>query len=321
MDKTRKPKMTLERMDALKEGSRRDRCWAWPGALDKDGFPLLAGSMAVRVAYARYVGPVGPEMMVRRTCEDRTCINPAHLFLEIRDKGGPKPREPKPPRAVRIVDGVAYIALPCGLEAIVDETDLSLVNDLTWHSHKKDRNVYAVHEGSPAERASGGPNRIPMQRLLFPAPEGLFVDHVDGNGLNNRRNNLRHCTHAENMRNRRPMKKTGLPKGVYREGCRFRAAITINRVTIQLGTFDTLIEAASAYDAGAAQHHGEFASPNNLPKPKVDILDLLDEAPQEPPRLPIGQKKIQRYRAANSVQIYERTVTLVGYDGDKEIWQ
>ncbi len=98
--------------------------------------------------------------------------------------------------------------------------------------------------------------------LMNPTP-GLRVDHIDGNKLNCRRANLRTCTHAENIRNRKKHKNgSSRFKGVHNDGVRWRARIKLNGKAKSLGTYRTEIEAALAYDRAAREMFGEFARPN-----------------------------------------------------------
>lgn len=106
-----------------------------------------------------------------------------------------------------------------------------------------------------------------MHRLVMGAVSGQIVDHISGDIRDNRRVNLRICTHAENMRNRRSVSGSSLYKGVKIElrpsgSSRIRATITHNRKTIHLGTFKTEEDAARAYDAMAIRLQGSFACTN-----------------------------------------------------------
>ncbi|MBN1362949.1 MAG: HNH endonuclease [Sedimentisphaerales bacterium] len=114
------------------------------------------------------------------------------------------------------------------------------------------------------------------------APKGMVVDHIDGNGLNNRRSNLRLCTPQQNQWNRcvsRARLQQGLFKGVHHrtDSGKPCARITYRGKTLHLGVFDTAIEAAKAYDRKAIELHGEFAY-LNFPE------DYDRQAPQSPAR-------------------------------------
>jgi hypothetical protein len=103
---------------------------------------------------------------------------------------------------------------------------------------------------------------LSMHRMVVNAPKGLFVDHINHNGLDNRKANLRICTNLQNLRNKRP--KTGCTseyKGVHwcKGRNKFRANIYLNKKAIHLGYFHDEIAAAKAYDEKARELFGEFA--------------------------------------------------------------
>ena len=105
-----------------------------------------------------------------------------------------------------------------------------------------------------------------MHRLLLPETE---VDHKSGDGLDNRRSNLRSATRSQNQANKFKKENTSSRfKGVYqrRNYRRFRAHIRVHGEEIHVGDFDSEIEAARAYDAAARKYHGEFAR-LNFPNP------------------------------------------------------
>lgn len=102
-----------------------------------------------------------------------------------------------------------------------------------------------------------------MHRVIMGlAPgDGRQVDHIDRNGLNNRRSNLRFATPSQNMYNASsPGNSTGF-RGVekVRGASRFNARIRVDGERFHLGSFPTAEDAARAYDAKAAEAHGEFA--------------------------------------------------------------
>ena len=101
------------------------------------------------------------------------------------------------------------------------------------------------------------------REILGLKPEDPDVDHWDGDGLNNRRGNLRPCTKAQNCCNR-GVSKNNLSgyKGVRRSGTKWTARIRFKRKLKYLGIFPTAHDAASAYDDAAIELFGEFAWTN-----------------------------------------------------------
>ena len=104
-------------------------------------------------------------------------------------------------------------------------------------------------------------HRIIWEMFNGPIPEGLLIDHIDGDKLNNRIDNLRIATRRQNRANSRAPEFAELPKGVTRLASgKYRAKLTY---TFSLGTFDTPEEAAEAYNNKAIELHGEFARIDN----------------------------------------------------------
>ena len=114
-----------------------------------------------------------------------------------------------------------------------------------------------------------GRKNVYLHRFLTEARTGLWVDHINGDTLDNRRSNLRVCTPAENRVNegkRRTANPTSKYKGVNREASgRFRATLSVSGTVVWREYFADEIEAAKAYDGAAARHHGAFAR-LNFPK-------------------------------------------------------
>ena len=101
-----------------------------------------------------------------------------------------------------------------------------------------------------------------MHRLISQPADGEFVDHIDGDGLNNRRANLRNCTHAQNMANTAVTRRNKLGlKGAFasKSGKAFRAVIRVSGQRMHLGYYATPEEAAAAYRGAAKVIYGEFA--------------------------------------------------------------
>ena len=155
------------------------------------------------------------------------------------------------------------IELTHGRFAKVDDEDVELLIHHQWHASPGANDNWYATTSVPAD---GGLKKLAMHRLLLNAPEGLEVDHINGDGLDNRRINLRLCTHAENMRNTGPRGGTSQYKGVQcrpERGSRpWQAMITSRGTTYNLGFFADEVEAAQAYDMMAGVLHGEFARLN-----------------------------------------------------------
>ncbi len=150
---------------------------------------------------------------------------------------------------------VKLIPLTQGKFAIVDDDDYEHLNKYKWCALKTHNNkFYAVRRKNN--------KTIIMHRQIMNVPEGLVVDHIDGNGLNNRKNNLRICTQAQNIHNSRPRRnRSSKYKGVFWDKVNKKWSTNIRKgdKRIYLGGFDDEIEAALAYDRKAAELFGEFA--------------------------------------------------------------
>lgn len=151
---------------------------------------------------------------------------------------------------------IRYIALTQGLFATVDVDDYERLAKYRWYFYQDGNTFYAFRrEGKRARK-------IIMHREIMDAPKGLVVDHRDGDGLNNRKSNLRVCTQAQNACNRRPRwDGTSVYKGVswYKPSKKWEAKITYKGKCTYLGRFDDEIEAAKVYDAKAKELFEEFA--------------------------------------------------------------
>lgn len=151
-----------------------------------------------------------------------------------------------------------------GYEAIVDDEDFERLSKFRWYAHNSGGRTRRP-EKRPARRTlvnEGRKVRFLVHDILMPPP-GMVVDHINGDPWDNRRCNLRVCTHTENLRNRKKHRGSSPYKGVtQQQGGRFIARISAERRGIHLGTFPTAEAAARAYDAAATVYHGEFARLN-----------------------------------------------------------
>ena len=149
-----------------------------------------------------------------------------------------------------------------GFDIEIDEEDRERILSLTWHRVKGksfDRGcIYFRHSHSRKQ----GTRQIWLHRFISMCPDGLFVDHKNGNTLDNRKENLRFCTPMENCRNTKMTKrnKTGY-KGVsfVKSKGKFVAYISIGGKNKGLGHFDDPKKAHEAYCEAAKKYHGEFA--------------------------------------------------------------
>jgi hypothetical protein len=159
---------------------------------------------------------------------------------------------------------VKRIRLPGGYSTLIDNDDEELVAGFRWRVLQLPK-LYYVH-------AWHGQLHIYMHRLIIGAPDRKHVDHVNGDGLDNRRLNLRIATPSQNHANRsadnRISGKTSRFKGVYFDRGREKwgATIHVNGKTQGLGRYDAEEAAAAAYDLAAVKAWGEFAR-TNLPQP------------------------------------------------------
>lgn len=153
--------------------------------------------------------------------------------------------------------------------AIVDASDFASVSSHSWWVNGQRYPVAKINGQAQA-----------MHRYIMGAGPGDVLDHIDGNPLNNRRENLRFCTHAQNMKNRRThnTNATGY-KGVQPRDGGWLVCIHADGKRTYVGFFDDPIEAALAYDRAAKRLHGDFARLNFDP-----MRDWIFPYSAEPPR-------------------------------------
>lgn len=154
--------------------------------------------------------------------------------------------------------GVTSLTLPSGHPTFVDTADLTLLEQYRWCIVQAKHTTY-VRGYRIGHRADG---YVPMHGLLMSPPEGMVADHINGNGLDNRRANLRVGTRAQNNANRRQLSGPSGYRGVRPHGDRWRAYISVNNRQVYLGLFDDPWDAALAYNGAAVDAWGPFARVN-----------------------------------------------------------
>lgn len=138
-------------------------------------------------------------------------------------------------RPIRVEDDVAYITLSGGVEAIIDAADVPVVQQWSWHALAKPHTTYA----RATVRVNGVSRKFRMHRVIVGANEGCIVDHINGNGLDNRRINLRIVSEAENSRNRRARRNGLVPNVRVSRAGRYEC-------WVRIGTFGSRREAEEA---------------------------------------------------------------------------
>lgn len=153
------------------------------------------------------------------------------------------------------------IALSRDKVALVDDEDYDRVLPYRWAAYRSPVKHYETWYAVNVDVGT-------MHRFILEPQDAQDVDHRDGDGLNNTRENLRVCTHQQNLWNKRKPYRNGRAtshyKGVYYDKVRgqWRAQIRVDGKTKKLGRHETEEAAARAYDAAAAYYFGEFARVN-----------------------------------------------------------
>lgn len=154
------------------------------------------------------------------------------------------------------------IPLTRGYFAQVDDADYEWLNQWKWYAQVTNNNIYAKRD----KKINKHRIHIAMHNLIMNPPDRMVVDHIDHNGLNCQRINMRICTHRQNTMN---SSATGASKylgvGICSKGVNkghITAQIHVSTKKIFLGNFKSEEAAAIAYDKAAIQYFGEFANLN-----------------------------------------------------------
>ena len=158
------------------------------------------------------------------------------------------------------------IQLTKGYTAIVDDEDYEELSKYRWRTHLETYTSYVVRAGLKAEGKRH--SVVLMHRQIMDCPSNMVIDHINHNGLDNRKENLRICTRAENSMNtiRKQLPKYKF-KGVCHMGGKrkekpYAAQIFKNQKKYHIGCFATPEEAARAYDKKALELFGQYAQLN-----------------------------------------------------------
>jgi hypothetical protein len=148
------------------------------------------------------------------------------------------------------------IQLSQGYSAIIDDEDFERVIQHKWHTRKMSfEHIYASTRINKKQ--------IFLHRFILEMVDAkIKIDHINGNGLDNQRHNLRLATHAQNMANRKSKKKyKGVRIDTHRKTIKYRVELQHEGKSYRQ-SFKTEIEAAKAYNEMALKYHGEFANLN-----------------------------------------------------------
>jgi hypothetical protein len=184
------------------------------------------------------------EMLPTETCRN----------FKVKTWKRPRPKRCEAPAALPVEGAdpsIRRIPLGNGLFATVDAADYEMVRQYKWHAIRKGSKIYACcHKGRKL---------VTMHRMIKRPRKGYVVDHIDGNGLNNRRCNLREWTVQQNRANARPRGGSSRFVGVYRRGDKWVAGLLYRGKYYYLGLFDGEVEAAKTRDRKAYELLGEYA--------------------------------------------------------------
>jgi hypothetical protein len=140
--------------------------------------------------------------------------------------------------AEEVTPGVTRVLFSRDIRGLIDSRDWVLLSKYRWSAVKRSGTFYATAWIDGAHQY--------MHRILTEAPRDMVVDHINWNGLDNRRENLRLVTTRQNLQNLRRKKSSRFP-GVYRDRGKWIARVCIKGEKIRLGRFDDETEAATAY--------------------------------------------------------------------------
>lgn len=147
---------------------------------------------------------------------------------------------------------------------MVDDYDFDQVSKYKWRVLVFRHSCYAIAHIPDADHPSGR-RAVYLHRFILDLPKGRQpeVDHINHDGLDCRRSNMRICSRSENQRNSRfrGKNKSGF-LGVFASGNRWYASVQVNGIRYESDRFECVIDAAKAHDVLALRHHGSYAQLN-----------------------------------------------------------
>lgn len=183
-----------------------------------------------------------------------------------------------------------------GKVAMVDDEKYEVLNQHRWRGQKGGRTIYAVTKIEGEQKF--------MHHLVMNTSTEQKIDHKNGNGLDNQKDNLRLCTHAENMRNRR---KRDSASSKYIGVCwskvsqKWTSEVRSNNERYNLGVFEVEEEAAYNRDLKAKELHGKFAS-LNFSEDELSLLHLrFGSKPMRKTRRFVPGEPVERRKKYNVV--------------------
>ena len=164
-----------------------------------------------------------------------------------------------------------------GFDVLIDDEDLEKINKFKWWLNKKEYEKSGLQYFVCNTHTNGKRHILSLHRYLMNCSlyDKIVIDHIDGNTLDCRKNNLRRCTHAENCRNRKVSTNCSSGyRGVYwhKKDKKWVASIIYNAHAYNLGEYSDILEAVRIYDIASIYFYKEYAK-TNLPLDNYKELD------------------------------------------------
>jgi len=151
---------------------------------------------------------------------------------------------------------------------LIDDEDYDKIKGYTWSIALRGRLSKTFYISGYKHKSGRNAYRPFLHRLIMDCPDGFCVDHINGNALDNRKQNLRICTQQQNSfnSNKQNIKTSSVYKGVTFDKARnkYQAQIKINYKHKIIGRYETEDQAAIAYNIAALENFGEYAKLNNV---------------------------------------------------------